>query len=299
MRVTESADNEGTREAMVLAQRRFFDEVMGSRPVPDDVRMSPMELGGVAILQVIIDGLEPRGTMLWFHGGGYIAASPRTAIAPAANVARAAKVRVLSVDYRLAPEHPFPAAVLDALTAYRALLREVPVGQIVVGGESAGGGLVIAMLIAARAAGLPMPRAVVTFSPLTDLTLSGESTTSKADVDPVLSVERLRETVAAYIGGSDVTLPLLSPLFADLTKLPPLLIQVGSFEILLDDSVRLAARAAAVDVAVILQVVPKMQHVFQSGDADLALAADALEDVGSFINRHLKKRPVRRGGGND
>ena len=196
---TEKADKRGTPDAVVLEQRRFFDDVMGSRPVADDVRMIPTELGAITALLVTIDGPMPLGTMLWFHGGGYVAASARTAIAPAANVARAAKVRVLSVDYRLAPEHPFPAAVLDALTAYRALLEDVPVKQIVVGGESAGGGLVIAMLIAARAAGLPMPRAVVTFSPLTDLTFSGESAKTKADVDPVLSAEHLSATVAAYI----------------------------------------------------------------------------------------------------
>jgi epsilon-lactone hydrolase len=284
---TQAADKRAIPDGMVLEQRRFFDDVMGARPVGGDVRMTQTELGGIAALQVTIDGLEPRGTMLWFHGGGYVAASARTAVAPAANVARAAKVRVLSVDYRLAPEHPFPAAVLDALTAYRALLENVPVKQIVVGGESAGGGLVIAMLIAARDAGLPMPRAVVTFSPLTDLTFSGESTTTKADVDPVLSVERLTATVAAYIGGSDARLPLLSPLFADLSKLPPLLIQVGSFEVLLDDSVRLAARAAAVDIAVSLQVARGMSHVFQSRGTEETQAVQALECVGAFVDLHL------------
>jgi epsilon-lactone hydrolase len=284
---TQGAAERATPDGTVLEQRRFFDDVMGARPVAGDVRMSRTELGGIAALQVTIDGLEARGTMLWFHGGGYVAASARTALAPAANVARAAKVRVLSVDYRLAPEHPFPAAVLDALTAYRALIEEVPVKQIVVGGESAGGGLVLSMLIAARAAGLPMPRAVVMFSPLTDLTFSGESTTTKADVDPVLSVDRLSTTVAAYVGEADASLPLLSPLFADLSKLPPLLIQVGSFEVLLDDSVRLAARAAAVDVAVSLQVARGMSHVFQSRGTEETQAAQALESVGAFVELHL------------
>jgi epsilon-lactone hydrolase len=281
------ADDEGGPDAIVLAQRRFFDEVMGSLPVAADVRMSSIELGGTAALEVTINGPEPHGTMLWFHGGGYVAASPRTAMAPAANVARAANVRVVSVDYRLAPEHPFPAAVLDALAAYRALLQEVPVKQVLVGGESAGGGLVLAMLVAARSAGLPMPRAVVTFSPLTDLTFSGESTTTKADVDPVLSVECLSTTVATYIGGSNAKVPLLSPLFADLSHMPPLLIQVGSFEILLDDSLRLAARAAAADVAVTLNVAPGMPHVFQSRGADEAHAAQALESVRAFVDLHL------------
>ena len=286
---SQAADMRVIPDAAVLEQRRFFDDVMGARPVAGDVRMIPTELGAITALQVTIEGLVPLGTMLWFHGGGYVAASARTAVAPAANVARAAKVRVLSVDYRLAPEHPFPAAVLDALTAYRALLQDVPVKQIVVGGESAGGGLVIAMLIAARAAGLPMPRAVVMFSPLTDLTFSGESATTKADVDPVLSVERLSSTVAAYIGGANAKLPLLSPLFADLSDLPPLLIQVGSFEVLLDDSVRLAARAAAADVAVSLQVAQRMPHVFQSRGAEETQAVQALESVGAFIGLHLRR----------
>jgi acetyl esterase/lipase len=271
---------------LVDRQRRFFSDVVAARPLATDVRLRDTALGRVAALEVLAGDAPPRGTMLWIHGGAFVAGSPRDAVAPVANVARAGGVRAVSIDYRLAPEHPHPAAIDDALAAYQALVDEVPARELVVGGESSGGTLIVALLVAARDAGLPLPRAAVVFSPPSDLTLSGPSHRGKAAVDRMLDAEGLQGAIEAYLAGGSAERPLASPLFADLTGLPPMLIQCGSHEVLLDDSTRLAARLATADVAVTLEVTPGASHVFQARWPE-PQAAEALHSAGRFLRRHL------------
>ena len=206
----------------------------------------------------------------------------------ASDIARQAGTRVVTVDYRLAPEHPYPAAIEDAVAAYRGLLDSgLPAGRIALAGESAGAGLAVATLVALKAAGLPQPSSAVVFSPWADLTLTGTSMTRKAAVDPSLTPQGLRRRVADYVGAADPDDALISPVFADLTGLPPLLIQVGSHEILLDDATRLAVRAAAADVEVTLEVTPGVPHVFQGFAALLDEAGAALASAGAFLRRRL------------
>jgi acetyl esterase/lipase len=282
-----------------LQQREVFTRMLTSRPLPDDVVLAPRQLGGVPVLEISIDGVAADDTLLWFHGGFYVLGSARTSAALAANLARRTGTRVVSVDYRLAPEHPHPAALDDALAVYRALLDEAGGGfgrvagdwaKGAVVGESAGAGLAAALLVAARDQGLPMPAAGLLFSPYADLTLSGSSMTGKADVDPSFTAEAVAVRVRDYVGAADAAHPLISPVFAELRGLPPLLIQAGSHEVLLDDAVRLAARAAADDVAVTLDVTPGVPHLFQAfagmldeGEAALRRAADFL--TGSFASK--------------
>jgi len=271
--------------------RLVFDEMIGSHPVPEDVRAIAVELGGVRAIEVTAGGGEPSGTVLYFHGGGYALGSAAASVNLAADVARRAGTTVYTVDYRLAPEHPFPAAVDDALAAYRGLLdRGVPAESIAVSGESAGGGLALALLIAIKEAGLPQPTAAAVLSPWADLTQSGRSYRTRAALDPALTREALSTRADDYLAGTDPRSRLASPLFADLRGLPPLLIQTGTFEILLDDAVRLAAKAADDDVAVTLQTFPGAPHVFQGFSAVLAEGARALNDVGTFIRTHLDRQ---------
>lgn len=272
---------------LIEDQRRFFAEVMGARPIAPDVRLRETDLG----LEVTITGTRPRGTVLWVHGGAFVAGSARTAVAPAVHVARAAGARLLSIDYRLAPEHPHPAALDDALAAYWAVLAAVPAHELAVAGESAGGTLTLALLLAARDAGLPLPRAAVVLSPASDLTMAGASHRTKSGVDPVVRADLLRASFEAYRAGADAADPRISPLHADLAGLPPTLIQCGSHEVLLDDSTRLAARLAAADVAVTLEVAPGMPHVFQARGPELPEAGAALRSIGRFLREHLDAAP--------
>jgi monoterpene epsilon-lactone hydrolase len=206
----------------------------------------------------------------------------------ASQIARRTDAKVISVDYRLAPEHPYPAAVDDALAAYEALLRSgVAPSDIVFAGESAGGGLAIATMINARDRGLDLPAAAYVMSPYVDLTLAGATMDTKRDVDPLLNRELLAPRVADYVAGQDAGLNLISPVFADLSGLPPLVIQAGSHEVLLDDAVRLARQAATSNVQVALDITPQVPHVFQAYAGFLDEAVVALDRAGQVLSAYL------------
>jgi monoterpene epsilon-lactone hydrolase len=226
--------------------------------------------------------------VLYFHGRVYAIGDAALAADLAAEIGRRIDATVISVDYRLAPEHPYPAAVDDAVTAYDALLQGgTDPTQTVLAGESAGAGLAVATLVAARDRGLPMPAAALLMSPWADLTLTGASLETKQGIDPLLSRERFLPAVANYVGGHDPSAALISPIFADLSGLPPLVIQAGSHEVLLDDAVRLARRAAADDVSVTLDITPGVPHVFQAYHAVLEEGAAALDRAGRFLREQL------------
>ncbi len=250
--------------------------------------VTPASLGGVPTAEITVDGVEPRHVVLYFHGGVYVIGDAFLAAGLASQVGRRTEARVISVDYRLAPEHPYPAAVDDALAAYEALLDGgTDPSDVIFAGESAGGGLAIATLVNARDHGLPLPAAAFVMSPYADLTLAGTSMETKHDVDRLLSRENLQPRVADYTSGQDPGLDLISPIFADLAGLPPLLIQAGTYEVLLDDAVRLARQAAVADVEVTLEITPQVPHVFQAYSAMLDEAAAALDRAGQFLSAHL------------
>ncbi|SEF55954.1 Acetyl esterase/lipase [Actinacidiphila yanglinensis] len=268
-------------------QRDGFAAAM-TRPAPQDVATRRTLLGGRPTLELEPAGASGRGRLLYLHGGGYVIGSPDTHAGLAGELARRAGLRAMSVDYRLAPEHAFPAAVDDGLAAYRELLAaDTDPRNLVMAGDSAGAGLSIATLLAAREAGLPQPAAVVLFSPWVDLTLGGASIHSKDDADPIFTGADLRAYADLYVGAGDRAHPLASPLFADLAGLPPLLVQVGANEVLLDDAVRLAGRAAADDIEVTLDVGPGLPHVFQHHYDRLDEADAALDRAARFLTTHL------------
>jgi epsilon-lactone hydrolase len=270
----------------VDAQRPLLEQMLTSQPLPADVRVTPGDLGGIPVIFIDIAGVEPRGIIFHIHGGGFALGSAGGSAGLASSLARKTGMRAVSVDYRLAPEHPYPAALQDVTAAYRALAGQAgSAGHIVVSGESAGGNLAIELLIAGQAEGLTMPAAALLLSPMTDLTVTGSSYAGKAHADPAISAQAIRTRAADYLAGTDPADPLVSPIFADLSGLPPLLIQAGSHEVLLDDATRLAVKAAADDVAVILDITPGVPHVFQAfaalldeGDAALNRAARFVKD---------------------
>jgi len=226
--------------------------------------------------------------ILYLHGGGYMSGSLTSYRHLAAEFARGANARALLLEYRLAPEHVFPAALDDALAAYRKLLEEenVSADRIAFVGDSAGGNLVLATLLAAREQGLPMPACAVCLSPWTDYEANGESMRTKASVDPVITREGALHGAQVYFSGADPDRPPVAILHADLSGLPPLLIQVGSHEVLLDDSIRLAARAGHHEVETTLEVWPEMPHVFQFFYPILRQGRDAIARATEFITRH-------------
>jgi acetyl esterase/lipase len=273
--------------------RAAFNELMAQVPVPADVQHRPTTIGGVDAVEVTVQGRDADNVILYFHGGVYVIGTAAASVPLVGDLARRTGAKAFTVDYRLAPEHPYPAAVEDAQAAYEGLLgRGLEPSQIALAGESAGGGLAVATLLALRAAGTPLPSCAFLMSPYADLTLSGETLAKKQSVDPILTPEGLRLRVPDYLAGADASDPLISPVFGDLSGLPPLLIQAGSHEILLSDAVRLAGRAAVADVPVTLDVTSGVPHVFQSFAAVLDEAGAALDRASDFLKTRFAVRSV-------
>jgi acetyl esterase/lipase len=269
-------------------QRRALRELTSAQPLPADVTVTAAALGGVPVAEITVDRVEPGHVVLYFHGGVYVLGDAAGAAGLASQVGRQAGAKVISVDYRLAPEHPYPAAADDALAAYQALLQSgTAPSDIAFAGESAGGGLAVATLVNARDHGLPLPAAAFVMSPYADLTLAGATMDTKAGVDVLMSREALQSRLSDYTAGQDAALGLISPIFADLSGLPPLIIQAGTHEVLLDDAIRLARQAALADVEVTLDITPGVPHVFQTFYPILDEAAAALDRAGQLLSAHL------------
>src|ERR671930_750563 len=270
--------------ATVADRRQGFDMLAAKFPVAPDVTCDKVDAAGVPAQWVVAPGAERRRVLLYLHGGGYVVGSLTTHRDLAGRLSRAAAARVLVIDYRLAPEHPFPAAVEDATAAYRWLVsRGTDPAHIAIAGDSAGGGLTLATLIALRDGGDPLPAAAACLSPWVDLEGGGASMTSKAAVDPFVRREMIQFMAQQYLGGRDLRTPLAAPLYADLQGLPPLLIQVGTAEVLLDDATRIAERARAAGVEVSLEVWDDMIHVWQLFAPILAEGQQAIKRIGAFI----------------
>jgi monoterpene epsilon-lactone hydrolase len=266
-----------------LAQRRAGMERISER-VPPDVICEKVNAGGVNAEWIAAPGATADRIILYLHGGGYVLGSINTHRAMISRIARAADARALALDYRLAPEHPFPAAVEDVTAAYRWLLAQgYKPGRIVIAGDSAGGGLTVAALVAIRNAGLPQPAAAVAISPWTDLEGTGESVRTRAAKDVMVTQANLASSAKDYYGAHDPRDPLVSPLYADFRGLPPMLIQVGDAEILLDDATRVAARAKAAGVEVELEVWDEMPHVWHVFAKILPEGQQAIDKLGKFV----------------
>jgi monoterpene epsilon-lactone hydrolase len=280
--------------ADVPTLRAAFSELIAQVPVPPDIQQNPVDIGGVAGIEVTIQGRQAENVILYFHSGVYVIGSAAATVPLVGDLVRRTGTKAITLDYRLAPEHPYPAAVEDARAAYEGLLAQgTAPGQIALAGESAGGGLVVALLLALREAGVPLPSCGYLMSPYVDLTLSGETLAEKREVDPILTPDGLRARVPDYVGGADAADPYISPIFADLRELPPLLIQVGSHEVLLSDALRLAERAAISDVPVTLDVTPGVPHVFQAYAGLLDEAGAALDRASDFLTAQLAHSPSR------
>ena len=277
----------------VAQLRAGFARFMSAFPIPAGTRRAPRELGGRPAVLVQPSGGGVSGTILYFHGGSFSLGSPETAMALTANLVQRTRVRAISLDYRLAPEHPFPAAIEDCLAAYQALLDDgVDPDTIVFAGDSAGGGLAVTTTLAARDGGLPLPAGIAAFSPGLDHTRSAASMTGKEGADPLFTREGMERTGELYLAGQDPHQPLLAPaVLADLAGFPPMLLQVGTNELLLDDSVRLADRARAAGVDVILDVVADVPHVFPAFVGAIDEADEALDRAALFITQRLRSRP--------
>jgi monoterpene epsilon-lactone hydrolase len=272
-----------------LAERRAtFAPAGRPHPVPDDVAVTDVTAGGVPAHWLAAPGTDAGRVLLFLHGGGFEFGSVRSDGELAARLGRAGGMRVLFPEYRLAPEHHFPAAIDDVVAAWRWLRTDqgLDAGSIAVAGDSAGGGLAVALLVAIRDAGEALPAAAVLMSPTVDLTSSGASMTERVEQDPLSTPDMLRQFAADYLAGADPRTPLASPLFASLAGLPPLLVLVGTADLLLSDSERLAAAADQAGVDVTLKIGEGLPHVYpiMLGTPE---AAEATEQIGKFLRARV------------
>jgi monoterpene epsilon-lactone hydrolase len=267
----------------VSVMRQSMEET--AAPLPADIERKDFAADGIAFCHIATPEARQDRGVLYLHGGGYVLGSLNTHAELMGRIAKACRAPVLGVDYRLAPEHPYPAAVEDAVASYdRLLANGIAAEQVVIAGDSAGGGLTLACLLALKTQGKPQPAGVMLLSPWTDLTGSGDSTQTRAELDPMVSADLLSPMAALYHAATAVNDPHVSPLFGDFSGLAPMLIQVGDHEVLLDDSVRLAERARNQGVSVELEIYDEAFHVFQSL-GDLPESQDALASMGRFFDR--------------
>jgi acetyl esterase/lipase len=276
-------DSQGAIEGF----RRSLEALTARFSFDGSATYTRVNAGGVPAEWVAAEGCAEDRVLIYVHGGGYVIGSVRTHRVLMADLSRASGARVLGLDYRLAPEHPFPAPVEDTVSAYRWLLSEgFDPAKISVAGDSAGGGLTVAALVQIRYVGLPMAGAGVCISPWVDMEGTGDSVVSKAEEDPMVEKEGLVFMAGTYLAGADPRAPLAAPLYADLHELPPLLIQVGSAEILLDDANRLTERARKAGVEVELNVWEDMIHVWHMFAPILPEGQQAIAQAGEFIKKH-------------
>ena len=279
----ETDESQGATEG----RRRSFEQMTDGFTIEVPAKYNRVNAGGVTAEWVTAEGTTDSRVVLYFHGGGYIIGSPRTHRAMLAELSKSSAARVLALDYRLAPEHTFPAPVEDSTAAYRWLLNEgYDPARIAVAGDSAGGGLTVAAMVQIRYLGLPMPAAGVCVSPWVDMEGLGDSMETRSTADPMVGKESLLESAKTYLGGADARAPLAAPLYADLRGLPPILIQVGDAEVLLDDSTRLAGIAREAGVEVQMDVWDDMIHVWHLFAPMLPEGKQAISQAGEFIKKH-------------
>jgi epsilon-lactone hydrolase len=276
-----------------LSERRKRLDALGTQyKIATEVRIESVEANGVRAEWSSTPDADPACVILFLHGGGYVSGSLDSHRPLATEVGRASGTRTLALGYPLAPEHPFPAALEDTLAGYRFLLScGIDPRHIAVAGDSAGGGLTVALMVSARDAGLPQPACGWCISPWVDLECLGASMTSKAEVDPLIQKPYLKELASAYLNGADPRTALAAPMYADLKGLAPLLIQVGSAETLLDDAVRLANVAGAADVEVTLEVWPDMIHAWPLFHQQVMAGRLAIARAGAFIRSRMSWHP--------
>ena len=274
-------------ETDILKVRAGFEQLGAMFPVPGDVQCEPIMAGSVKAEWITAPGAAADRAILYLHGGGYVIGSINTHRALAAALSQASKSRVLAIDYRLAPENPHPAAVEDAVASYRWLLKQgLSPKRTAIAGDSAGGGLTVATLVALRDGKDPLPACAVCLSPWVDLEGTGESMTKLAKLDPMVQKDGLLQLAGAYLAGKDARTPLAAPLYANLSGLPPMLIQVGTWETLLDDASRLAERARKAGVEVTYDPWEGMIHVWQLFAPMLDEGKQAIEKIGAFVQKN-------------
>jgi len=277
-------------DAHYLDRRKAAEQFEDNFEAPPGLNIEETSFAGMKAEWLYPEGATASPVLLHFHGGGYVMGLPSSSRGITSALALGANLRVISVDYAMGHEQPFPAAVNDGVKAYRALLEQgIAPARIAIAGESAGGGLTMATLLGARGAGLPMPACAIPMSPWTDLTCDTPTYASKAQSDPFLTQTSIKGMAKAYLNGADPKHPLASPNYADLTGLPPLLIQVGTEEVLLDDSRILDAQARKAGVDSTLEVWEDMIHVFQMFHPLLPEGKQALENCVRFLNKHLQR----------
>lgn len=279
----------GKQAAFNLPRIRGDLEVLGVQWGPKlALQQERVDAGGVLAAWLVPPDADTDRVLLYFHGGAYVSGSIESHLGLAGNLGRAVRSRVFSVDYRLAPEYPFPAAVEDAVRAYRWLLSQGwDSAKVVFAGDSAGGGLAIAAALALRDNGTPLPGAIVCISPWTDLVCDGESWSTNIKADYIINPQELKREATLYLGDADPKSPLASPRYAEFSGLPPMLIQVGSAEILLSDSTEMAGRAREAEVEVTLEVWEEMQHVWHFVASFVPESHQAIEKIAAFIDCSL------------